>query len=73
MRTTLNLDDDVAAELDRLRREQGMGMSQAVNQLVRRGMVERASKSTYEHRSVALGLKVDITNVGAVLDLLDEA
>ena len=37
MRTTVNLDDDVSAALDRLRRERGLGRSEAVNELVRSG------------------------------------
>lgn len=72
MRTTLTLDDDVAAELERLRREEGMGLSEAVNRLIRAGMAApREPGSRYEHRSVDLGLRVDVTNVAEVLDLLD--
>jgi hypothetical protein len=73
MRTTFTLDDDVAAAVDKLRREEGIGISQAVNRLIRSGMVKPARRSRYRHRSVDLGIKVDVTDIGAVLELLDES
>ena len=73
MRTTFKLDDDVAAEVERLRREEGLGLSEAVNRLIRRGLAAPRRPATYEHRSADLGLKVDVTDIGAVLDVLDEA
>lgn len=39
MRTTLVLADDVVAELERRRRERGVGLSDEVNRLVRLGLV----------------------------------
>jgi hypothetical protein len=72
MRTTLTLADDVAAEIDRLRREEGLGLSAALNLLARRGMVAPQEPAPYEHRTADLGLKVDVSNIGEVLDLLDE-
>jgi hypothetical protein len=71
MRTTLTLDDDVAAEVERLRREERLGLSEAVNKLARLGMVPR-QRPEYVHRSYPMGLKVDITCIGEVLSLLDE-
>jgi hypothetical protein len=38
MRTTLTLDDDVAARLDRLRKARGLGLKQAVNEALRAGL-----------------------------------
>jgi hypothetical protein len=72
VRTTVSLDDDVAAEVARLRRELGVGLSEAVNRLARAGLSTTQPSVVYEHRSVDLGAKVDVTNVGEVLDLLDE-
>jgi metal-responsive CopG/Arc/MetJ family transcriptional regulator len=72
MRTTVTLDDDVVAEIERLRREEGIGPSEAVNRLIRAGLVARPHRRTYEHRSAPIGLRVDVTDIGAVLDLLDE-
>lgn len=72
MRTTLNLDDDVLAEVERLRREEGLGLSEAVNRLIRAGMQPTERPTPYEHRSQSIGLKVDVSNIGEVLDLLDD-
>ncbi len=73
MRTTVNMDDDVAAEIARLRREEGLGLSEALNLLARRGlMAGRTSTPRFRQRSVDLGARVDVTNIGDVLDLLDE-
>lgn len=73
MRTTVVIDSDVAGEVERLRRE-GMGLSEALNLLARRGMARGATPESvkYKHRTSLLGLKVDVTNVADVLDLLDD-
>ena len=73
MRTTLTLDDDVAAELERLRREEGLGLSEAVNVLIRRGIARPRRRAKYEHHSADVGLRIDVTDIGAVLDILDES
>jgi len=73
MRTTFTLDDDVAAEVERLRREEAIGISEAVNRLIRAGLSRAPRRQGYRHRSAPLGLKVDVTDVAAVLEILDEA
>ena len=59
MRTTLTLDDDVAAQLKRLRREQAAGLRDLVNNVMRLGLQQLAkptrAKSVHQTRSVALG------------------
>jgi len=73
VRTTFTLDDDVAAEVERLRRTEGIGLSEAVNRLIRSGLARPTAKSTrYRHRSADVGLKVDVTDIAAVLELLDD-
>jgi Arc/MetJ family transcription regulator len=72
MRTTITLDDDVAAAVRRLRQEEGLGMREAVNRLLRAGIAAEPPPRSYEHRSSDLGLKVDVADIGAVLDLLDD-
>lgn len=73
MRTTITVADDVSAEMDRLRRDEGLGPSEALNTLARRGMAAaHARPGPYEHRSANLGLRIDISDIGAVLDLLDQ-
>ena len=59
------------AAIDELRRAEGIGVSEAVNRLVREGLAKARPAAPYRHRSVQLGLKVDVANVGDVLDLLD--
>ena len=73
MRTTVNLDDDVASEVAKLRRERGLGVSEAVNELARAGMSQKHVKYDYQHPVRDMGALVDISNIGDVLDLLDDA
>lgn len=68
----MTIADDVAAEMDRLRREEGLGPSEALNTLARRGMTRRPMDVSYHHESVSLGLTVDVSDIGSVLDLLDD-
>lgn len=72
MRTTVTLADDVAAEVERLRRERGLGMSAAVNELARAGMSGPRREELFRQRGVALGLRVDVSNVADVLDAMDD-
>lgn len=71
MRTTITLESDVAAAVDRLRRERGIGPSEAVNELVRHGLAKDAPRAAFTQRSHALGLTVDVTDVGDALERLD--
>lgn len=71
MRTTVNLDDDVAAALEKLQRTKGLGRSEALNLLARRGAVRLRAAAPYEHRAHRLGIRIDVDNIGEVLDLLD--
>jgi len=72
MRTTLTLDDDVAAAVQKIRRDQGVGVSEAVNRLARAGLAKPAKRKVYVHKSFPMGIKVDVSNIGEVLELLDE-
>lgn len=73
MRTTVTLDDDVAAAVEAVRKQTGAGVSDAVNQLVRVGLARKPASKPYRHRTRDLGLKVDVANIGEVLELLDSA
>lgn len=70
MRTTLVLDDDVAAAVDQLRR-QGMGMSAAVNELARRGLARDRAQPRFVQRTSPMRARMDLSNVAEVLELLD--
>lgn len=59
MRTTLTIDDDVAALLERLRKERETSLKDLVNQALRRGLRDMTSRpkrrEPFRTRSVALG------------------
>ncbi len=69
MRTTVSLDDDVAAALDRLRREKDLGLSEALNLLVRNGLRQHEPRPRARLESSDLGLRIDISNVAEALEL----
>jgi hypothetical protein len=77
MRTTLTIDDDVAALLDSLRRMRGADMKAIVNEALRRGLQEmtapRAPRETFRTRSVSLGrLRVgSIDNIAEALAIAE--
>jgi hypothetical protein len=71
MRTTITLDDDVATEIDRIRRVEGIGLSEAINRLVREGLDRLRSATPYRHRTAPLGLKSDLTSIPDVLEALE--
>ena len=71
MRTTVNLDPDVAAAAERLRAERNIGLSEAVNELARAGLRAKPAARPFRQRARALGLRVDVSNVAETLDLLD--
>ncbi|GIW20436.1 MAG: hypothetical protein KatS3mg065_0732 [Chloroflexota bacterium] len=72
MRTTITLDPDVRAAVERLRRERGVGLSEAVNELVRAGLAARRPRTAYRQRTAPIGLRIDVTNVAEALEQLDE-
>lgn len=72
MRTTIRLDDDVLAAAEHLRRDMHIGLSQAVNELARRGMRRGAAQRPFRQRTSPLGLRVDVANVAEALEILDE-
>jgi hypothetical protein len=71
MRTTVRLDEDVAAAAEHLRRERHIGLSEAVNELARAGMRRSGPRRQFRQRTSDLGLRVDVSNVAEALDLLD--
>lgn len=71
MRTTVTFSDDVAAAVDRLRRERSIGVSEAVNELVRRGLADDPPRRPFRQRTRRIGLRVDIANVAEAIETLD--
>ncbi|HEX9554092.1 MAG TPA: hypothetical protein VF983_12880 [Streptosporangiaceae bacterium] len=71
MRTTVNLDPEVAAAAERLRAERNIGLSEAVNELARAGLRARPEPRPFRQRTHGIGLRVDVSNIAEALELLD--
>lgn len=71
MRTTIQLEEDTAAAIDKLRREKGMGVSEAVNELIRRGLLPRRDPEPFVQKTHRLGLRIDVSNVAEALEVLE--
>jgi hypothetical protein len=71
MRTTITLADDVAAAVEKLRRERGVGMSEAVNELVRSGLSADRSARPFRQKAHDLGSGIDVSNIGEAIETLD--
>ena len=75
MRTTVTFDQDVESALRRLRRERGLGVSEAVNELVRAGLAASRHSTDrpepFRQPTAALDLRVDVANVAEALEQLD--
>jgi hypothetical protein len=71
MRTTVDLDDDTRRAVDELRREQGYGLSAAVNELIRRGILDKPGYERFAPRAHKLGIRIDLSNVADALEVLE--
>ena len=71
MRTTVTLADDVAAAVEKLRRERSIGLSEAVNDLVRAGLVQERSAASFVQKTHSLGDGVEYSNVADAIETLD--
>lgn len=77
MRTTLTLDDDVAAQITRLRKDRDVSLKALVNQVLREGLrhvsPRRRAQPPFHTTSVDLGrcLPGNVDNVAEVLAVAD--
>jgi hypothetical protein len=71
MRTTVTFSDDVAAAVERVRRERSIGLSEAVNDLVRAGLLQQRAARPFEQRTHDLGDGVDFSNIADAIETLD--
>jgi len=77
MRTTLTLDDDVAAELERLRLARDARLKDLVNDALRRGLKEMRTRpkrrEPFRTRTVVLGRMrmANIDNIGEALAIAE--
>jgi Ribbon-helix-helix protein, copG family len=78
METTLTIDDDVAAELERLRRKRNASLNDIVNEALRQGLRDMATpakpRKPFRTMSVDLGtpLLPNIDNIGEVLSIIED-
>lgn len=78
MRTTLSLDKDVAAQLERLRKSRDASYKEIVNEALRRGLREMTSRpkrrSPHRTRAVSLGRCriASIDNISEALALAED-
>lgn len=72
MRTTVTLDSDTAAAVNQLRHERGVGVSAAVNELLRRSLVRQPTVEPFVQQTSPGHARMDVTNIAEVLALLDE-
>ena len=77
MRTTLTLDDDVAARINRLRETRSIGLKDAINQALRAGLVslENPAKAKFSAPITVFdcgACVLDITSTSEALGLIEE-
>ena len=76
MRTTLTLDDDVAVQLERMRRARDVNLKELVNEALRRGLREMSAppkkRKAFRTQAFHMGKPlVSIDNVAEALTLLE--
>jgi hypothetical protein len=76
MRTTVTLDDDVAARLQRVARERGISFKEALNRAVRAGLgaQQAAAPVAFETPARPLGLRagIDLTKALSVASAMED-
>jgi hypothetical protein len=77
MRTTLTIDDDVAVQLERLRRGRDVSLKDVINEALRRGLREMSAKpkptKPFRTQAVDVGAVLidNIDNVAEVLAIVE--
>lgn len=71
MRTTVLLDDDTAAAIQKLRKEQGKGVSEAINELIRRGLRPAPASERFVQQTYRLGAMIDVSNIADAIETLE--
>ncbi len=71
MRTTVQLEDDVAAAIEQVRAESKLGLSETINHLIRLGLQKPKRRHVFTQRTAALGIRIDVGNVAEALEVLE--
>lgn len=75
MRTTLTLDDDVAVQIERLRKQRDMALKDVINEALRRGLQDMTVKPKQKEpfrTGVHHGGRLLIEDVKEALAMMDE-
>jgi hypothetical protein len=73
MRTTITLADDVAAGIEKVRKERDLGLSEAVNDLIRAGLTDRGDRPFVDFPTYDMGMRIDVSNVGEAIEAIERA
>jgi hypothetical protein len=73
MRTTITLADDVTAGIEKVRRERDLGLSEAVNDLIRAGLADHGDRPFVDFPTYDMGMKIDVSNVGEAIEAIERA
>jgi hypothetical protein len=73
MRTTITLADDVAAGVQKVRKERDLGLSEAVNDLVRAGLADRGVRPPVDFPTFDMGIRIDVSNVWEAIEEIERA
>lgn len=71
VRTTITLAEDVAAAVEHIRRERSLGLSEAVNELIRSGLLAPRKPRGFKQTTHDMGQGIDYTNVAEAVETLD--
>jgi hypothetical protein len=74
MRTTVTFEDDVARAIAETQKTEGIGVSAAVNKLVRAGLANPGGRRTsFVQKTSPMEARIDVANVAEVLELMEES
>lgn len=70
----MKLDEDVVRAVEKLRREEGLGLSAALNKLARQGLVQKTeTQPPFVQEASPMGEpRIPIDDIGAALEVLEE-
>jgi hypothetical protein len=72
MRTTITLAKDVAAAVEHARARRGVGISEVVNDLLRRGLAQETAAAAFTQQVSDMGApRLDLDDVAGLLDALE--
>jgi Ribbon-helix-helix protein, copG family len=72
MRTTVTLDDDVTAAVEQLRRREHIGVSEAINRMVRLALLaDGAPRKPFVQKTYPMGPKIDVSNIADAIEELE--